>query len=153
MPIVHQLDNRYFIQTGGVGNAFADKNNCAVRALANALGWSVEQGSNYMREFGRIKNKGSTMDQFLPAYKLAKFDKISVFGRGRVAEYASEATKVKPTAGITFGNLLNQPKYKKGTHIVIVTKHAVCIKDGQPIDFEGSVINKNRRVIMTFSKE
>lgn len=146
-------DFKYFAQSGGVGKDFPDRNNCAVRSLANALDWTIQQATDYLAVFGRKKNKGTTCEQLIKAYKLAKLTDVRVYGSGEKSKYWSRAAETASSGGITFGKLLSQPKYKTGTHIVIVTRHAVCIKDGKPVDVDGTFINKNKVVLMTFSKE
>ena len=144
----------YISQTGGVGAGFDDKNNCTCRALANAVDWTIEEATTYMKEFGRVKNRGIFVKQFAPAYKLTEFNKTTIFGSTTTQRGSWWYDQVggERAKGTTLGNLLKQPKYKQGTHIVIITGHALCIKEGKPVDVEGSFINPNKVVKMTFSK-
>lgn len=145
-------DFKYIAQSGGVGKDHPDKNNCAVRSLANALDWTIEQATEYLAVFGRQKNKGTFSTQFVPAYQVAGFTDVCVYGDKAASIHLRKAATSMKVKGTTFAKLLDQSKYKTGTHIVCVTGHAVCIKEGKPVDVDGTFISKNKRVWMTFSK-
>ena len=142
--------------------AKGEKNDCAVRAIANACDVTYDQAHKYCTEtFDRKKGKGTELfNLILRTNKEMKFEEVgqlNLFRNGvtRMLKWLGDG----PKQG---GDLVN-PKYKhkpvaytvkafaqrfnKGNYIIGVNKHALAIKDGVVIDNGNYQYDGYRRVV------
>ena len=142
--------------------AKTEKNDCAVRAVANACDVNYDQAHKFCTEmFGREKGKGTQLfSTLLKTNSEMVFDEVgqlNMFEQGikRTVKHIGDM----PKAG---GKLFN-PKYKhkkvaytvkefaqrfnKGNYILAVNKHALAIKDGVVIDNGNYQYDGYRRVV------
>ena len=148
--------------------AKGEKNDCAVRAIANACEVNYEQAHKYCIDtFDRKKGRGTkAFNTLLKAQKSMSFSdvgQLSLFNSGitRELKHLGDAPKIKEGKNIG-GNLINK-KYKhkpvaytvhefakanpKGSFILTVKGHALAIKNGVIID-NGNFQNTGyRRVV------
>lgn len=128
----------------GEGLDGSDSNNCSVRALANASGKPYEQCTKVFEQAGRKKHDGTKADMFGKIYVEAGAKYMGYFGTTNKA-YTShwftakglgvpenDRHKQDPHKGCTLATFIkNNPT---GSFVVIVDKHATCVKDGVIID-------------------
>ena len=145
--------------TVGSSLALNEKNDCAVRAFANAFNISYDVAHKFAEDkFARKAKKGvKNMFQTLTELGFATFDLFSntLFPETRVYS-------LHPLARSKSGKLVNTDythkevnhtvktfcaKYNKGTYIVIVSKHALTIKDGIVIDNPDMQFTGYRRIV------
>jgi len=159
--MLQNFENGYEV-SGSSEVAKREKNDCVVRAIANACDVNYNQAHKYVAEkFDRKKGKGtqmfmSTLDQI----NMMRFDQVgqlSMFDEGDVRSI--KCVGKAPKQG---GELVN-PKYKhkpvaftvkefaqkfnKGIYIVAVNKHALAIKNGVIIDNRDKQFSGYRRVV------
>ena len=142
--------------------AKSEKNDCAVRAIANACEVNYAQAHKYVTDtFGRKKGQGTQLfTLLLKTNKEMVFDEVgqlNMFEQGikRTVKHIGDMPKLG-------GNLKN-PKYKhkkvaytvkefaqrfnKGNYILAVAKHALAIKDGVVVDNSNYQVGGYRRVV------
>ena len=155
---LENFKNGYDVTKGSV-LAAGEKNDCAVRAFANAFNVTYDVAHAFTaKEFKRKARKG-TQNMFSTLVKLGSvtFDlfsdtlfpetkeyKLVCFDKPINKDYTHK--KVKYTVK-TFC-----AKYNKGTFIVLVNKHALTIKDGIVIDNPDMRFTGYRRVVESFIK-
>jgi len=159
--MLQNFENGYAV-SGSSEIAKTEKNDCAVRAIANACGVNYNQAHKFVSEnFNRKKGKGTQLFiTTLDKIKEIKFDEVgqlSLFANGisRKLKCIGKAPKL--------GGELANPKYKhkpvaftvkefaqkfnKGKYIVAVNKHALAIKDGVIVDNRDKQFSGYRRVV------
>ena len=145
--------------TVGSSLAVNEKNDCAVRAFANAFSITYNAAHKFAEEVFDRKPKKGVKSMFPKLAKLgfAQFDMFadSLFPETRVYS-------LHPLARSKSGKLVNTDythkevnhtvktfceQYNKGTYIVIVRKHALTIKDGIVIDNPNYRFTGYRRIV------
>jgi len=137
--------------TSGVTSAvagFADKNDCTVRALANAADMPYLVAHRLLEKHGRKLNRGAYFETMLKAYTEAGFPLQNVYGTTTRAIYTSHLTGKKPLKGTTLHNLL--PQLAVGEYIVNVCGHAIAVVNGKVIDTFDNAAGK--RVVAVFKR-
>ena len=147
---------------GSDETARTEKNDCAVRAVANACDVNYAQAHKYCEEtFGREKGKGTQLfTTLLKTNTEMVFDEVgqlNMFQQGikRNVRHLGDTPKV--------GGTLFNPKYKhkkvaytvkefaqrfnKGNYILAVNKHALAIKNGVICDNANYQVGGYRRVV------
>ena len=145
--------------TIGSSLALNEKNDCAVRAFANAFNISYDVAHKFAEDkFKRKAKKGTrNMFQTLAELGFATFDLFSntlfpetrTYGihpltrskSGKVVNHAYRHKEVSHTVK-TFC-----AEFNKGTFIVMVGKHALVIKDGIVIDNPNYKFTGYRRIV------
>ena len=145
--------------TVGSSLAVNEKNDCVVRAFANAFSITYNAAHKFAEEvFNRKPRKGvKGMFPTLAKLGFAQFDMFadSLFPETRVYS-------IHPLARSKSGKLVNTDythkevnhtvktfcaKFNKGTFIVMVAKHALVIKDGIVIDNPNYKFTGYRRIV------
>ena len=145
--------------TVGSSLAVNEKNDCVVRAFANAFSITYNAAHKFAEEvFNRKPRKGvKGMFPTLAKLGFAQFDMFadSLFPETRVYS-------LHPLARSKSGKLVNTDythkevnhtvktfcaKFNKGTFIVMVAKHALVIKDGIVIDNPNYKFTGYRRIV------
>ena len=156
--ILENFTNGYDVTKGSV-LAAGEKNDCAVRAFANAFSITYNAAHKFAEEvFNRKPRKGvKGMFPTLAKLGFAQFDMFadSLFPETRVYS-------IHPLARSKSGKLVNTDythkevnhtvktfcaKFNKGTFIVMVAKHALVIKDGIVIDNPNYKFTGYRRIV------
>ena len=148
--------------SGSSAIAKEERNDCVVRAIANACDVNYDQAHKYVAEtFDRKKGEGTK--QFMSTLDNVKemtFDEV-----GQLSLFNSGITRTLKLLGHgpkQGGDMVN-PKYKhkpvaytvkafaqrfnKGNYILAVNKHALAIKDGVVIDNGNYQYDGYRRVV------
>jgi hypothetical protein len=145
--------------------AKTEKNDCVVRAFANSFEVTYDTAHQFVKEtFGRKNRKGTkqTMSTLKSLDLVTLEDDNSV---GQLSLFPKTITKKVKFVGHspkTGGRLFNPNythkkvaftvktflnKFKKGTYIVLVHKHALVVKDGVLIDNEDQRFTGYRRPV------
>ena len=158
MMILENFTNGYNVTKGSM-LAAGEKNDCAVRAFANAFlitydtahkftedvfGRKARRGTPNM--FGKLKELGSvTFELFSDTlFPETKTYELKCVNEPINADYTHKEVKFTVK---TFCS-----KFNKGTFIVLVNKHALTIKDGIVIDNPNMRFTGYRRVVESYVK-
>ena len=145
--------------TIGSSLAVNEKNDCAVRAFANAFNISYDVAHKFAEDKFARKAKKGVKGMFITLSKLG-FASFDLFSNTLFPE--TRTYGIHPLARSKSGKLVNTDythkevnhtvktfcaKYNKGTFIVIVAKHALTIKDGIVIDNPNYRFTGYRRIV------
>ena len=156
--ILENFQNGYSVAQGSL-LANGEKNDCVVRAFANAFNITYDIAHAFTaKEFKRKARKGTkAMFSTLQSLGSVTFDLFSDSLFPVTREYNlvpvhkpinTEYTHKKVAYTVkTFC-----AKFNKGTYIVLVHKHALCIKDGIVIDNPDMRFTGYRRIVESYVK-
>jgi hypothetical protein len=137
------------VKTRGVhGTDFniQDKNDCAVRALANVSVLSYPEAHKQISEGGRRKNRGTPWGILHTVYTV-NGGKPIYYG-ANMRRTAQKYTVPIQEKGMTLGTFLKENK--RGSFIVIVRGHALAVCDGSIIDTIASKAGTRVRAVYKF---
>ena len=151
--ILENFKNGYDVTNGSL-LALNEKNDCSVRALANAFNITYDNAHLFAAtELERKARKGlKSMFQKLDLLGEVTFELFSNTLFPETKTYKLDG-KLKPRnpdythKPVQFTVKTFCAKFNKGTYIVIVKKHALCIKDGIVIDNPDMRFTGYRRVV------
>ena len=145
--------------TVGSSLAVNEKNDCAVRAFANAFSITYNAAHKFAEEvFNRKPRKG--VKGMFPTLAKLGFAQFNMFTDSLFPE--TRVYSLHPLARSKSGKLVNTDythkevnhtvktfcaKYNKGTYIVLVAKHALTVKDGIVIDNPNYKFEGYRRIV------
>ena len=145
--------------TLGSSLALNEKNDCAVRAFANAFNISYDVAHKFAEDKFARKAKKGVKGMFITLSKLG-FASFDLFSNTLFPE--TRTYGIHPIARSKSGKLVNTDytnkevnhtvktfcaKFNKGTFIVMVAKHALVIKDGIVIDNPNYKFTGYRRIV------
>ena len=145
--------------TIGSSLALNEKNDCAVRAFANAFNISYDVAHKFAEDKFARKAKKGVKGMFITLSKLG-FASFDLFSNTLFPE--TRTYGIHPIARSKSGKVVNTKythkevshtvktfceQYNKGTYIVIVRKHALTIKDGIVIDNPNYRFEGYRRIV------
>ena len=108
-----------------------DRNDCAVRAIANVSSTPYPELRQRMMELGRRMNRGTPWSTLNEVYKEQGARDITLWGNaGKKIKLWTHHDKVE--TGITVANFIKA--HQKGRYIVVIRKHAFALVNGQVID-------------------
>ena len=156
--ILQNFQNGYNVSNGSL-LAKGEKNDCTVRAIANAFNVCYDVAHGFAADVLKRKARRGTKNTYLNLVK-AKNVTFDLFSNtlfpetktyklsGKIAPINPKYThkKVKYTVK-TFCSTHNV-----GTYIVLVKGHSLCIKDGIVIDNSNYQFDGYRRPVMSFVK-
>ena len=156
--ILENFQNGYNVTKGSM-LAAGEKNDCAVRAFANAFNITYDVAHEFTaKEFKRKARKG-TQNVFNTLSKLGSVT-FELFSNTLFPE-TKEYNLVPVNAPINT-DYTHKPvaytvktfcaKFNKGTFIVLVNKHALCVKDGIVIDNPDMRFTGYRRIVESYVK-
>ena len=157
--VLENFKNGYDV-TIGSSLAINEKNDCAVRAFANAFQITYDTAHKFAEEVFNRKPKKGTKSVFPILSKLgfAQFDMFadSLFPETRVYSIHPIARNNK-RIGIVNTDYTHKvvnhtvktfcAKFNKGTYILTVNQHALTIKDGVVIDNPNYKFTGYRRIV------
>lgn len=138
-----------------------DDNNCVPRAVAIATGSTYKEAYDWCKsELGRVKSKGVCADSIFAETKMPHSVR-SILGKtlvdmpvpdlapksahpNRMKNYYKEYGEIIGRK-MTIGSFLK--KFKTGTYLIGVDKHAFCVKDGVIYGNPGDAIQMRRIVL------
>ena len=156
--ILENFTNGYDVTKGSV-LAAGEKNDCAVRAFANAFNITYDVAHEFTaKEFKRKARKGThgvfttlkalggvTFELFSNTlFPETKTYKLKCVNEPINRDYTHKEVKYTVKTFCA--------KYSKGTYIVLVNKHALTIKDGIVIDNPDMRFTGYRRVVESYIK-
>ena len=155
---LENFTNGYNVTKGSV-LAAGEKNDCAVRAFANAFNISYDVAHKFAEDKFARKAKKGVKGMFITLSKLG-FATFDLFQNSLFPE--TRTYGIHPIARSKSGKVVNTKythkevahtvktfceQYNKGTYIVIVRKHALTIKDGIVIDNPNYRFTGYRRIV------
>ena len=156
--ILENFTNGYDVTKGSM-LAAGEKNDCAVRAFANAFNISYDVAHKFAEDKFARKAKKGVKGMFITLSKLG-FATFDLFQNSLFPE--TRTYGIHPIARSKNGKVVNTKythkevahtvktfceQYNKGTYIVIVRKHALTIKDGIVIDNPNYRFTGYRRIV------
>ena len=156
--ILQNFTNGYDVTKGSM-LAQGEKNDCAVRAFANAFSITYDTAHKFAADvFGRKPKRGVKgmfpklaelgfaqfdmfSDSLFPETKVYSLHPLTRSASGKVVNHAYKHKEVSHTVK-TFC-----AEFNKGTFIVMVAKHALVIKDGIVIDNPDMRFTGYRRIV------
>ena len=145
--------------TIGSSLALNEKNDCAVRAFANAFNISYDVAHKFAEDkFARKAKKGvKNMFRTLNELGFATFDLFSNTLFPETRTYSIHPLKRNKDGKVVNTDYTHKvvnhtvktfcSKFNKGTYIVLVAKHALTIKDGIVIDNPNYKFEGYRRIV------
>lgn len=113
-----------------------ERNDCAVRAIANVGAYPYPMALKLMTQEGRPRGRGTPWDTLHKVYTMAGAFDVTYYGERmrRLSEKRSVALRPQ---GMTLETFLE--RHPKGRYVVVITKHALAVVDGTIVD-----MGKNR---------
>ena len=156
--ILENFTNGYDVTKGSM-LAAGEKNDCAVRAFANAFNITYDVAHSFTAEnFKRKARKGTkAVYATLNKLKSVTFDLFSDTLFPETKTYKLKCVNEPINKDYTHKEVKYTvktfcAKYSKGTYIVLVNKHALTIKDGIVIDNPDMRFTGYRRVVESYIK-
>ena len=155
---LENFKNGYDVTLGSL-LALNEKNDCAVRAFANAFNITYDLAHEFTADkFKRKAKKGTrNMFQTLAELGFATFDLFSDTLFPETRTYGIHPLKRSKSGKVVNTSYTHKEvnhtvktfctQYNKGTYIVIVAKHALTIKDGIVIDNPNYRFEGYRRIV------
>ena len=140
--------------TVGSSLAVNEKNDCAVRALANAFNITYDTAHMFAADKLERKVRKGVKSMFAKLDLLGEvtFDLFSdtLFPETRTYKLDGKLKPLNPSythKPVKFTVKTFCAKFNEGTYILLVNKHALCIKDGIVIDNPNYKFTGYRRVV------
>ena len=156
--ILQNFQNGYNVSNGSL-LAKGEKNDCTVRAIANAFNVCYDIAHGFAADVLKRKAKRGTKNTYLNlvAAKNVTFDLFSntLFPETKTFKLAGKASPINPKythKKVKYTVKTFCSKHNVGTYIVLVKGHALCIKDGIVIDNSNYQFDGYRRPVMSFVK-
>ena len=150
--------NGYDVTQGSV-LALNEKNDCAVRAFANAFNITYDVAHQFAADKFERKARKGVKGMFITLSQLgfATFDLFSntLFPETRTYELGGVLNPINTDykhKEVSYTVKTFCARYNEGTYIVLVNKHALTIKDGIVIDNPDMKFTGYRRVVESFFK-
>lgn len=108
-----------------------EKNDCAVRAIANVGAYPYPMALKLMAQEGRPRGRGTPWDTLHKVYTMAGAFDVTYYGERmrRLSEKRSVALRPQSMTLETF-----LERHPKGRYVVVITKHALAVVDGTIVD-------------------
>ena len=155
---LENFTNGYNVTKGSV-LAAGEKNDCAVRAFANAFNITYDMAHSFTaKEFKRKARKGTKhMFSTLQSLGSVTFDLFSDTLFPETKTYKLKCVNKPINKAYTHKPVQYTVKtfcatFSKGTYIVLVNKHALTVKDGIVIDNPDMRFTGYRRVVESYIK-
>jgi hypothetical protein len=156
--ILENFTNGYNVTKGSM-LAAGEKNDCAVRAFANAFNITYDMAHAFTaKEFKRKARKGTkAVYSTLQSLGSVTFDLFSDTLFPETKTYKLKCVNKPVNASYTHKQVAYTVKtfcatFSKGTYIVLVNKHALTVKDGIVIDNPDMRFTGYRRVVESYIK-
>ena len=159
--MLKNFENGYEV-SGSSEIAKREKNDCVVRAIANACDVNYNQAHKFVADkFDRKKGKGTQMFTYvLDKVKKIEFDEegqLDLFGNGITRELKCVGKAPKQGGELVNPKYKHKPvaftvkefaqKFKRGSYILAVKGHALAVKNGVIIDNKDKQFGGYRRVV------
>ena len=156
--ILENFKNGYEVANGSL-LAKSEKNDCVVRACANAFNVTYDIAHKFTAETFKRKARKGTTNVFTTFKELGNvaFDLFQDSLFPITKEYKLKAIKNPINREYTHKKVSYTvktfcSKFNKGTFVVLVHKHALVIKDGVVVDNKDMQFTGYRRVVESYVK-
>ena len=156
--ILQNFQNGYNVSNGSL-LAKGEKNDCTVRAIANAFNVCYDVAHGFAADVLKRKAKRGTKNTYvnLVAAKNVTFDLFSntLFPETKTFKLAGKASPINPKythKKVKYTVKTFCSTHNVGTYILLVKGHALCIKNGIVIDNSNYQFDGYRRPVMSFVK-
>ena len=156
--ILQNFQNGYNVSNGSL-LAKGEKNDCTVRAIANAFNVCYDTAHGFAADVLKRKAKRGTKNTYvnLVAAKNVTFDLFSntLFPETKTFKLAGKASPINPKythKKVKYTVKTFCASHNVGTYILLVKGHALCIKNGIVIDNSNYQFDGYRRPVMSFVK-
>lgn len=148
------------IKEGSTGIALSEKGDCMVRALAAAADITYNVSHKFCEEvLGRKRNSGTNTLNITTTMLKAEENGLEINGKKYKVSVLGKRD-IKNRYSIK-GEVIWRQKtlksfietHQKGSYIVLVSGHALTVKDGELIDWNSMKFKPTRKVIGAFSIE
>lgn len=146
--VISTTGRKLVLSTSGITKQGA-RNDCSVRALANAGNIPYATAEAMHKRNGRTQDKGVTPQTLYKTYAEAGFELQGVYGNTKQAWFLRNIFKtndLQDKQGTTLAKFVQQ--HKQGTYICVVRGHAFAVVDGAIVDNQHLLANK--RVVAVF---
>ena len=159
--MLKNFENGYEV-SGSSEIAKREKNDCVVRAIANACDVNYNQAHKFVEDkFDRKKGKGTQMFTYvLDKVEKMEFDEVGqldLFGNGITRKLKCVGKAPKQGGDLVNPKYKHKPvaftvkefaqKFKRGSYILAVKGHALAVKNGVIIDNKDKQFGGYRRVV------
>ena len=156
--ILQNFQNGYNVSNGSL-LAKGEKNDCTVRAIANAFNVCYDIAHGFAADVLKRKAKRGTKNTYvnLVGAKKVTFDLFSntLFPETKTFKLAGKASPINPKythKKVKYTVKTFCSSHNVGTYILLVKGHALCIKDGIVIDNSNYQFDGYRRPVMSYVK-
>ena len=156
--ILQNFQNGYNVSNGSL-LAKGEKNDCTVRAIANAFNVCYDIAHGFAADVLKRKAKRGTKNTYvnLVGAKKVTFDLFSntLFPETKTFKLAGKASPINPKythKKVKYTVKTFCSSHNVGTYILLVKGHALCIKNGIVIDNSNYQFDGYRRPVMSFVK-
>ena len=156
--ILQNFQNGYNVSNGSL-LAKGEKNDCTVRAIANAFNVCYDVAHGFAADVLKRKAKRGTKNTYvnLVGAKKVTFDLFSntLFPETKTFKLAGKASPINPKythKKVKYTVKTFCSSHNVGTYILLVKGHALCIKNGIVIDNSNYQFDGYRRPVMSFVK-
>ena len=156
--ILQNFQNGYNISNGSL-LAKGEKNDCTVRAIANAFNVCYDTAHGFAADVLKRKARRGTKNTYLNLVKAKNvtFDLFSntLFPETKTFKLSGKASPINPKythKKVKYTVKTFCSSHNVGTYILLVKGHALCIKDGIVIDNSNYQFDGYRRPVMSFVK-
>ena len=156
--ILQNFQNGYNVSNGSL-LAKGEKNDCTVRAIANAFNVCYDVAHGFAADVLKRKAKRGTKNTYvnLVGAKKVTFDLFSntLFPETKTFKLAGKASPINPKythKKVKYTVKTFCASHNVGTYILLVKGHALCIKNGIVIDNSNYQFDGYRRPVMSFVK-
>lgn len=136
------MKTKHLIRPAAVGalaheSGIKDKNDCTVRALANAASIPYTEAHAALKNVGRKEGHGEHLNVYADAYAKYGFELVAFFGTTKASlgyrrRMMLKGVDVPLCKGMSFGRMLETLKH--GRYIVTVRGHALAVVNGKVFD-------------------
>ena len=135
-----------YLQPVSMGNIDGtDSKNCTSQALSNCLDMPIWEARNLLAKNGRKMHEGCDINVYEKAYEEAGLSFVGFFGNtytSKCEQYWSVLHRnTLPLKGMTLETFCKV--YNRGSYVVCVKGHAVCVKGGKLVDVDLNLGNKS----------
>jgi len=146
------MNGHYEIKPADVGYiptdfGIKDKNDCAIRALANVSTMTYPEAHARMTQLGRRKNRGTPWIALHTAYTEAGAKDVTYFG-SKMVRFSTKHNVKHFKQSFTLKTFVS--KRPKGRHIVLIRGHALAVCNGAVIDTFASRAGKRVMAVYSF---
>ena len=156
--VLQNFTNGYNVANGSL-LATGEKNDCSVRAIANAFDVCYDTAHGFAADVLKRKARKGAKNMYMNLIKAKNvtFDLFSntLFPETRTYKLSGKAAPINPTythKKVKYTVKTFCASHNEGTYIVLVKGHALCIKNGIVIDNSNYQFDGYRRPVNSYVK-